>query len=330
MNEFAQAIEALLAAHCTPAHVRAIEGGSSAGALAAAIEHAGFHELLTPEAHGGGGATWRELHETVMLCGAHALPLPLAQTWAARAVASQPSQLPPGLTTFAPSLTRTSSGALQALHVPTVRTAAHVIGAIDDALLLLKVADAEPLPGGVAGSLTASLRWPEGCGQPLASALGAVGLQAMGAMLHAGLMAGAMTQAFKLTMAYANTRQQFGKPIGKFQAIAHQLSVMAEHVAAARMAVQAAFACDGRHPTVPACAVAKARAGEAAQLVCAIAHAVHGAFGITAEYELQLYTRRLHEWRLAHGSESHWHEVLGQRFVDSGDALAVDFIRSLG
>ena len=41
------------------------------------------------------------------------------------------------------------------------------------------------------------------------------------------------------------------------------------------------------------------------------AHAVIGAIGISAEHDLQLYTRRLHAMRLAHGSESHWQRVLG-------------------
>ncbi|HSV46246.1 MAG TPA: acyl-CoA dehydrogenase family protein, partial [Ramlibacter sp.] len=117
--------------------------------------------------------------------------------------------------------------------------------------------------------------------------------------------------------------------IGKFQAIQHQLSVMAEHVAAARMAAEAGFASDSSRPTVSACAVAKARASEAAQQVASIAHAVHGAIGVTEEYDLQLYTRRLHDWRAAHGSEAHWHRLLGRLFVDSAAPLAVDFIRSL-
>ena len=47
-----------------------------------------------------------------------------------------------------------------------------------------------------------------------------------------------------------------------------------------------------------ACAVAKARTSEAAVTVAAIAHAVHGAIGITEEFDLQLYTRRLHAWRV--------------------------------
>jgi alkylation response protein AidB-like acyl-CoA dehydrogenase len=146
----------------------------------------------------------------------------------------------------------------------------------------------------------------------------------------AGLLVGAMKRAFELTLDYANQRVQFGKSIGKFQAIQHQLAVMAEQVAAAAMAAQAAFAAGGAGlPPAPACAVAKARTSEAAAQVAAIAHAVHGAIGITEEYDLQLVTRRLHEWRVAHGSEAHWHGVLGRQLLASPLPTATDFVRTL-
>src|SRR5690606_22537413 len=102
-----------------------------------------------------------------------------------------------------------------------------------------------------------------------------------------------------------------------------------EHVAAAHIAAEAAFACPGPYPAFAACAVAKSRAGEAAQLVASISHAVHGAIGITEEYDLQLHTRRLHEGRMAHGSEIRWNRVLGQLLVDSKEPLIADFVRSL-
>ncbi|WP_262356918.1 acyl-CoA dehydrogenase family protein, partial [Bordetella pertussis] len=75
-------------------------------------------------------------------------------------------------------------------------------------------------------------------------------------------------------------------------------------------------------------AIAKARASEAAALAANTAHAVHGAIGVTEEYDLQLYTRRLHGWRLAHGSEAYWHQVVGAALMGSGDG-AVQFVRGL-
>ncbi|HEX8601510.1 MAG TPA: acyl-CoA dehydrogenase family protein [Pseudoduganella sp.] len=326
---FAEAIESILQHHCAPADVRAIETGASAQPLTTALQEAGFFGLLAPEQAGGGGAGWPEFHDVVALCGAYAVPIPLAQTLAARRLVASPDDLPDGLVTFAPSLARAGDGSLQAQQVPCGRVAAHVIGAVGEDLVLLSAAEAHQLPSGVHGSLAASFRWQAGAGRVLRGGAEAAQLQPLAALLHAALLAGAMKRSFDLTMTYANERVQFGKSIGKFQAIQHQLAVMAEHVAAARMAAEAAFATQEKLPALTACAVAKARASEAAQLTASIAHAVHGAIGVTEEYDLQLYTRRLHEWRMAHGSESYWNRVLGRLFVDSKLPLATDFVRSL-
>jgi acyl-CoA dehydrogenase len=129
---------------------------------------------------------------------------------------------------------------------------------------------------------------------------------------------------------YANQREQFGRSIGKFQAIQHQLALLAEHVAASRMA--AAIGCSGSGsspwPLPLRAALAKARTSEAAALAAHIAHAVHGAIGVTAEFDLQLFTRRLHEWRAAFGAETHWNRVLGRALLAEHKLSTLDFMRS--
>jgi alkylation response protein AidB-like acyl-CoA dehydrogenase len=325
---FTEAVEAILIDACTPAAVRAIEGGSSPLALSSRIEDAGFHALLLPESQGGAGASWGDFHSIVALCGAYAVPLPLAQTLAAHALVHEAASLPAGPITFAPALVRQGDGSLYAPLVPFGRTAAHVVAADGETLLLLAAADARVEASGVHGSLTASLSWQR---EGLRLHGDAGRLQPLGALLHAAMMAGAMKRVLAMTMRYANERVQFGKSIGKFQAIQQQLSVMAEHVVAASMAAQAAFAAStGSVPAWAACAVAKARTSEAAQVVASIAHGVHGAIGVTEEYDLQLYTRRLHEWRMAHGSEAYWHEQLGLACIAaSGESRISDFARSV-
>jgi alkylation response protein AidB-like acyl-CoA dehydrogenase len=323
---FADAIQSLLDAHGTPAQVRAIETGASAQPLAQALAEAGFLDLLAPEERGGGAVGWREFFEVVALLGAWAVPLPVAQTMAARLVADE--ELPGGFITFASSVAAAPGRGLLAANVPFGRTADHVIASVAGSLVLLDVADAKVESTGVHASVAASMRWTHP-GRPLRSGVSSDRFEAMAALLHAGLLAGAIKRCFDLTLAYANDRVQFGKSIGKFQAIQHQLAVMAEHAAAARMAAEAAFATAGVWPAREACAVAKARTSEAAQLVASIAHAVHGAIGVTEEYDLQLFTRRLHEWRVAHGSESYWHRQLGLLVLSSPEPLIADLARSL-
>jgi alkylation response protein AidB-like acyl-CoA dehydrogenase len=132
-----------------------------------------------------------------------------------------------------------------------------------------------------------------------------------------------------MTMQYANDRIQFGKSIGKFQAIQHQMSVMAEHVAASATAAEAAFGTDASTPSLLAAAIAKSRTSEASVLVASIAHAVHGAIGVTEEFDLQLLTRRMHEWRMAHGSEAYWNLIVGRSVFESELPTVTDFVRSI-
>ena len=75
-------------------------------------------------------------------------------------------------------------------------------------------------------------------------------------------------------------------------------------------------------------AVAKSRASAAAAIVAPMAHAIHGAIGVTAELDLQLYTRRLHRWRGEYGSEHAWNLILGQAVLAADQPLALDFMRA--
>ena len=150
----------------------------------------------------------------------------------------------------------------------------------------------------------------------------------LGAAVTAAQMAGALERTLEMTVAFANQRVQFGKPIGKFQAVQHQIAVMAEQVCAARMAARIGCESDGVWPDPLRAAAAKSRTSEAAAIVAPLAHAIHGAIGITAELDLQLFTRRLHQWRAEHGSETYWNAILG-RAVLASDQLAHDFVRQV-
>jgi alkylation response protein AidB-like acyl-CoA dehydrogenase len=148
-----------------------------------------------------------------------------------------------------------------------------------------------------------------------------------GAAITAALLAGTLARVLEISVAFANDRVQFGKSIGKFQAIQHQLAVMAEQVAAARMAAEIGCAGAGPLPAPLRAALAKARTSEAAAGVAPMAHAIHGAIGITAELDLQLYTRRLHEGRVDYGAEGHWNRVVGRALL-AAEGGALDFMRS--
>ena len=150
----------------------------------------------------------------------------------------------------------------------------------------------------------------------------------LGAVVASAQIVGALERVLDMTLAYARQRTQFGRPISRFQVIQHQLAVMAEQVSAARVAAQIGCASSGRLPDRQRAAVAKSVASEAAAKVAAAAHAVHGAIGITAEYDLQLFTRRLHRWRADFGSETRWNHVLGQAVLQATEPMTLDYMRA--
>ena len=131
-------------------------------------------------------------------------------------------------------------------------------------------------------------------------------------------MAGALGEVLDMTVRYSQERVQFGRPIGKFQAIQQNLAVLAGQAAAAGAAADLAqeAAAKGFNPLT--IAAAKARAGEAASIGAAIAHQVHGAIGFTQEHRLNHRTRRLWSWRDEFGSEAIWNRLVGEIAAKTG------------
>ncbi|MEO7853992.1 MAG: acyl-CoA dehydrogenase family protein [Rubrivivax sp.] len=325
----ADAFGKFLAGHCTPAVVREVERTQQATDLWAQIEASGYLDLLVPESGDGAGLGLREGFDVWLACGQHALPVPLAPTMWLRAVLAHAGiDAPPGPMAIAPQCSRANDGAVRCQAVPFGAVADWVLVADAQGCALWPVAPSQRSSTGVHGSLQAHLAWTAAPRHALALPTDVAGLH-VGALLTATAMAGAMQRVLELTVRYANERSQFGKSIGKFQAVQQQLSVMAEQVFAARMAAQigcVAEAGDEIRPDALRTAVAKARTSEAAQQVVAIAHAVHGAIGITGEYDLQLYTRRLQEWRGDFGSQAHWHAQLGAALLAAPQSATLPFL----
>jgi acyl-CoA dehydrogenase len=154
---------------------------------------------------------------------------------------------------------------------------------------------------------------------------GGTDLMLAAAALTAAKMAGAMRRLLDMSLAYARERNQFGRPLGKFQAIQQQLAVMAQQVVSAKVAANVGMS--GAHFDPLKVALAKCRTSEASHVVCDIAHAVHGAIGVTEEYDLQLLTRRLKQWQMAYGSESYWAGRIGAARVAQVLGTSADFVR---
>jgi alkylation response protein AidB-like acyl-CoA dehydrogenase len=114
---------------------------------------------------------------------------------------------------------------------------------------------------------------------------------------------GAAERALEMTLDYARTRVQFGRPIGSFQAVAHRCVDMRSDLDALRYLVyQAAWALGTERGAALAVSAAKAYGNEALRRIFMHAHQVHGAIGFSTECDLQLFTRRAKAVELAWGS----------------------------
>jgi alkylation response protein AidB-like acyl-CoA dehydrogenase len=105
---------------------------------------------------------------------------------------------------------------------------------------------------------------------------------------------GVASRALELGIQHATSRQQFGRSIGTFQAVSHQLAQAFVEVETARsLAYWAGWAVsEGADEASTAAAAAKARAAEAAISVCEKAIQVHGGVGFTWEHPLHRYYKR--------------------------------------
>jgi alkylation response protein AidB-like acyl-CoA dehydrogenase len=324
---FTEAIEKILTDLCTPARVRAVENGDGAKALWSALEDGGFLELLTPEVADGAGLSLEALFPIFLAFGRHALPVPAAQSIAARALMRDCSHVPPaGMLTLAGTAYREADGGLCVARMAYGMLADFALVNLDGELLLFDCSQARRQSSGVHASQCATLYWSS---ETVGTSLGNNGeeVRVFSAAIHAAAIAGAMERALDMTLEYCNDRVQFGKAIGKFQAVQHQLSVMAEQVAVSRIAAELAFAGDQSVPALIPAAIAKARTSMAVPLVAATAHALFGAIGVTEELDLQLFTRRLHEWRVSEGADIYWNGIVGQALLAQPNVTASEFVR---
>ncbi|WP_018636303.1 acyl-CoA dehydrogenase family protein [Parafrankia elaeagni] len=351
----AEAARDLFTDLCTPESVSAASAAGWDPALWEVLEQSGLTLISVDESAGGSGGTLREAAALLGVAGEFSAPVPVAETcllggWLL-AAAGLPVPRGP-LTAATTDQTNMTVSAEGNDRFRVTGTATRVPGAG----LATRVAVLAPAPRSADGEPTAAFGEhpvvlsidPTACtvvpganlaGEPRGSlhvdcvidsadlARGptdaATSLRHRAALARVVLSAGAAMRALDLTLRYAREREQFGRPIARFQAVQHQVAEMAAEVAALRAAADAAVTqclLGGFASPQATVAVAAARvtATRSAGVIARIAHQIHGAIGVTEEHPLRLTTMRLWAWRDEAGTEAEWLAGLGNRVIAAG------------
>ncbi|NQW20469.1 MAG: acyl-CoA/acyl-ACP dehydrogenase [Chloroflexi bacterium] len=130
-------------------------------------------------------------------------------------------------------------------------------------------------------------------------------LIAAGGVARSAQLAGLGKAVLDVTVKYTANREQFGRPVGSFQAVQHHLANMA--IAAKQVnhlahSAASSFSRDGY--SIKAAAQAKIAASDKIATLCWTAHQCHGAVGFTWEHDLHLYTRRALAWKTDYGDSA--------------------------
>lgn len=271
------------------------------------------------ESAGGQGGSFEDVVTVMRAAGLHAVPLPLLENHLASWVVAASggpvdggvpwSIAPPqdGLTVAAGRV----SGTVR--DVAWGGSTARTVAVVGDQVVILDPATAEVTEGrDLAGQPRDALTFADAPAQILAGAVTAAQLVQRGAVLRALQMAGAMQAVYDLTHRYVYEREQFGRPVGTFQAVRRHLVFLAQMAVMTRVSAEraAGLLASGEDASFAA-AAAKLLADQNAAVSVASGHQAHGAIGMTREYPLQDHTRRLNAWRGDWGTEQELSERIG-------------------
>jgi alkylation response protein AidB-like acyl-CoA dehydrogenase len=310
-DEFREAVRQVLAKECTTDHLRAaFEAPSPRGHRWTTLAELGVVGLTVPEPLGGLGLGMVDLVPLVEEAGWAGLPEPLVAT-TALAVPLFTRLVTPDATGWLEAI---AAGSLTAAVDTSPAPGTPVAGAYGADLLILGT-DGEGTDGEIhvvtaqeatvtpVPSLDPTRRLGTPGWLPSSTTLIATGSEAASlaaaiedraAVATAAELLGLSARMIALAADYARERQQFGRPIGSFQAVKHLLAGAQVKLEFARpMVYGAAWALQENEPTASRSAsAAKAYASDAASEAARVSLQVHGAIGYTWECDLHLFLKR--------------------------------------
>jgi len=264
------------------------------------VAELGWAGIFVSEDLGGQGLGMVELAILAEELGYAAAPLPfLANAAAGLALehAGGEAQRERWLPGIASGETRGAAGMLRdgiAQLVPDADSAGVIVLLDRDGGVVLEPSDCEiePVPAIDQTRRYARVTPREGAGEPLGGDV-APALDRIATVVAAEIV-GVSQRGMEMAVEYARDRQQFGRPIGAYQAVSHRCADMLREVESARSTTYwSAWAADAEPETLPlASAMAKAYASDAGWNVTSSALQVLGGIGFTWEHDLQFFLKR--------------------------------------
>ena len=304
ITDFAASIDSLLGKSDMPSVLRAWAAGDTAPGetVWGRVAETGAAALLIDEDAGGAGATAVEAVVALEVLGRHAVPGPVVETVmvAPRIAAALGSDVAVDL----------ASGALASVAAPRVSPFAP-----DPAVAkYLWVADDDEVFTGTAGEIRRSVDRARTVTVPSKggnlAAASTVDLINHGALGTAAQLLGLGKAMLEMSVDYAKQRKQYGKFIGEYQGLKHQLADVAIALEMAQPLLWAGALAIAENPDVPASAVrdvsaARVAVADAAYLSARTALQVHGAIGYTLEHDLGLWLTKTRALQTAWGTQSY-------------------------
>jgi alkylation response protein AidB-like acyl-CoA dehydrogenase len=281
----------------------------------------GIFGVALPEELGGAGGTVDDLCAMVDEAAAALVPGPVATTaLATLVIGGSHAELLEALASGERTAGVASSADVRYDDGRASGTADYVLGADLQGVLLLPAGDKWLLVDATAGGVTVEPLKATDFSRPLARvllanapaevlAVSAQRVQDLAATVLAAEAAGVARLTLQTATEYAKVREQFGKPIGSFQAIKHMCAEMllrSERISVAAGDAAAAVANHDERQLSIAAAVAASTAIEAAKANAKDCIQVLGGIGITWEHDAHLYLRRAYGMAQFLGGESRW------------------------
>jgi len=324
--------ERMLADRVTKDVVDVLEKGDWAKDIWTLFKENGMVDVALSEEHGGAGGDLDDLLNLVRLTGKYAAPIPFAETTFANLLLETANlaavdkiatySLQEGLILQDDRI----SGTLQ--NVPWARYANYLVAFVKSNLgvqvALIDLGDVTIKPSCNLASEPRDTVILNNASATLSSVLSEeqiLHVQSIETAFKIALMTGAIEKINDLSVQYSKEREQFGRPIHRFQLVQLQISQLAGETAIAIAAFNNVCAAILANNYLHEIAYARIRFEDAITTVATVSHQLHAAIGTTHEYALHQYTRRLWSWRDEGTNCDFWSEHIADYLLNHDGKL---------